>query len=57
MRTQLFIKTQAEVIGFISWVKSKSVCTFMKSHNGLVVVIMDDNIYLDESELPSTKDV
>lgn len=29
----------------------------MKSHNGLAMLIMDDNIYLDKSELPSTKDV
>lgn len=29
----------------------------MKSHNGLAMLIMDDNIYLDELELPSTKDV
>ena len=29
----------------------------MKSHNGLVMVIMEDNIYFDKSEIPSTKDV
>lgn len=35
----------------------KAVCTFMKLHNGLVMVIMKDNIYFDKSEIPSTKDV
>lgn len=29
----------------------------MKSHNGLVMVIMDDNIYFNKSEIQSTKDV
>lgn len=29
----------------------------MKSHNGWVMVIMDDNIYFDKSEIQSTKDV
>lgn len=29
----------------------------MKSHNEFVMVIVDDNIYLDKSELSSTKDV
>lgn len=35
----------------------KAVCMFTKSHNGLVMVTKDDNIYLDKSEIPSTKDV
>lgn len=29
----------------------------MKAHNGLVMVITDDNIYLDKLEIPSAKDV
>jgi hypothetical protein len=29
----------------------------MSPHNGLVMVIMDGNIYLDESEISTTKDV
>lgn len=29
----------------------------MKSPNGLVMVIMDDNIYLDKLEIPSSKGV
>lgn len=29
----------------------------MKPPNGLVMVIMDDNIYLDKLEIPSSKDI
>lgn len=57
VKSQLLLKRQAEVTGLISWIKLKAACIFMTPHNGLVMVIMGDNIYLGKSEILSTKDV
>lgn len=56
MGTWLFIKdTRRSHKALFHGLNLKAVCAFIKSHNGLVMVIMEDNIYFDKSEIPSTK--
>lgn len=58
VRTQLFIKDAGRSYkALFHGLSLKAACTLMKFRNGLVMVTMNDNICLDKSEIPSTKDV